>query len=52
MSVPVRHGFQRNGAQVAPIAVRIVYERGGLRPSQANAAMCHVNMAGHVTAIR
>jgi hypothetical protein len=44
--------LQRNGARVAPIAVRIVYERGGRVQVKQSAAMCHVNMAGHVTAIR
>jgi hypothetical protein len=44
--------LQRNGVRVAPINVRIVYERGGRVQVRQSAAMCHVNVAGRVTAIR
>ena len=44
--------LQRNGIRVAPINVRIVYERGGRVQVRQSAAMCHVNVAGRVTAIR
>jgi hypothetical protein len=44
--------LRRNGVRVAPIEVRIVYERGGHVEVRQSAAMCHVSADGRVTAIR